>query len=184
MQLHDESEATTLHEYNEQTGYTGSSHYYEPFSGEPFQQRQAYYPPTSGYGPASYAHQPIAGTPPLSDSRFAAILSYSFGWLTGLLFTLFGGQNRFVRFHALQSLVFFGTINLIDVVLFRIMLSGLHHMIILLLICMLSFLLLNFIAFVSWIVAMVQAGRGVYFKLPFVGEWVERRFNLHATPLW
>ena len=183
MQLHNDPQATPLHEHNEQPEYMGSSHYYEPFSREPFQQ-QAYYPPISGYSPISYTHQPFAGTPPLSDSRFAAILAYSFGWLTGLLFTLFGGQNRFICFHALQSLVFFGTINLIDFVLLKIMIGGWDHNSILLFMCLLLFLLLNFIAFVNWIVAMVQAGRGVYFKLPFVGAWVARRFNLHATPLW
>ena len=168
---------------NERSGYMGSGHYYEAPFGQTFQQ-QTYYPPMSGSGPASYGQQPFAGTPPLSDSRFAAVLSYSFGWLTGLLFMLFGGQNRFVRFHALQSLAFFGAINVIDFGLFQFMFRVAHYFDGLLVVCILLCLLLNFIAFVSWIIAMVQAARGVYFRLPFVGDLVARCFGLNSPPHW
>ncbi len=184
MQWHNDLEVTTRHEYNERTGYTGSSHDYEPSSAQMFQQQAYYCPPISGYGPAPYGQQQFAGTPPLSDSRFAAILSYSFGWLTGILFLLFGGQNCFVRFHALQSLVFFGTINLVDFGLLTVMAGGWHHNHFLLFGCVLLFLLLNFIAFVSWIVVMIQAARGTYFRLPFVGELVARCFDFNSRPRW
>ncbi len=181
MQWHNASEAATRQEYNERTGYV---HEYEPSSGQTFQQQQAYYPPMPGYGPAPYGQQQFVGTRPLSDSRFSAILSYAFGWLTGLLFLLFGGRDRFVRFHALQALVFFGAINLVDFGLLIVMTGGWHHDHFLLFGCILLFLLLNFIAFVSWIVVMVQAARGIYFRLPFVGELVARCFDLNARPRW
>jgi uncharacterized membrane protein len=180
MQMHNDREAT----HSERTEYMGSSHYYEPSSFNQTFQQQASYPPLASYGPTSYSQKPFTGVPPLSDSRFAALLSYSGGWLTGLLFTLLGGQDRFMRFHALQSLVFFGTINLLDFGLFISMLSFAHHMHILLIPFILTFLFLNFIAFVCWIVVMVQAARGVYFRLPFIGDWVARRFDLNALPRW
>ena len=122
MQMHNDREAT----HGERTEYMGSSHYYEPFSNQTFQQ-QAAYPPLASYSPSSYSHKPFTGVPPLSDSRFAALLSYSGGWLTGLLFIFLGGRDRFIRFHALQSLVFFGAINLISFGLFVSILSFVHH---------------------------------------------------------
>ena len=43
--------------------------------------------------------------------RLAAAISYVFGWATGFIFFLFAEKhNRFVRFHALQSFLFFGGI--------------------------------------------------------------------------
>jgi len=179
MQMHNDREAT----YGERTEYMGSSHYYEPFSQQTFQQ-QAYYPPLSSYGPTTSQQKPFMGVPPFSDVRFAALLSYSGGWLTGLLFMLLGGRDRFIRFHALQSLVFFGAINLLDFGLFISVAILVHHVYIMFIPFILTFLFLNFITFVCWIVVMVQAARGVYFKLPFVGDWVARRFDLHALPRW
>jgi uncharacterized membrane protein len=174
MQMHNDQEAT----HGEQTEYMGSSHYYEPSSNQTFQQ-QASYPPLS-----NYKQKPFTGVPPLSDSRFSALLSYSGAWLTGLLFLLLGGRDRFIRFHALQSLVFFGMINLIDFGLFISMLFLGHQSHVLAIPFILAFLFLNFIAFLCWVVVMVQAARGVYFRLPFIGDWVARRFNLNALPRW
>jgi len=174
MQMHNDQEAT----HGERAEYMGSSHYYEPSFKQTFQQ-QASYPPLS-----SYNQKPFTGVPPLSDSRFSALLCYSGVWLTGLLFLLLGGRDRFIRFHALQSLVFFGMINVLDFGLFISILSFAHHMHMMAIPFILAFLFLNFIAFVCWIVVMVQAARGVYFRLPFIGDWVARRFDLNALPRW
>jgi uncharacterized membrane protein len=194
MQMQDNREAPPSYEssqeYTEQPGYMGAPHSSDPSMGQPFQQR-AYYPPTPDYGPAPfgqqrYGQQQFAGAPPLSDTRFSALLSYAFGWVTGLLFLLFGGQDRFVRFHALQSLVFFGALNVIDVGLLGIIRgSWWYHGHLVALLGLLVFLALNFIAFVSWIVVIIQAARGLYFRLPFVGELVARCFGLNAArPRW
>jgi len=199
MQRHDDINATPLYENNERFGYMGSSQYYEPPASQTFQQQtynppmpdsasasqqQMYDSPISSYGSASYGQPSFAEAPPLSDSRFAAILCYSFGWLTGLLFLLFGGQNRFIRFHALQSLVFFGAINVIDFGLFNFVraVADYSHLLGFAGVC--GFLLLNFIGFVGWIVVMVQAGHGKYFRMPFVGELIAQRLGLHSTPRW
>jgi uncharacterized membrane protein len=189
MQKQDDREANPLHEYTERTGYMGSSHYYEPLAGQAFQQ-QTYNPPMPGYGQASYGQQSFAEAPLLNDFRFAGVLCYSFGWLTGLLFLLFGGQNRFIRFHALQSFVFFGAISIIDVgiIYFLSAVSDLEilwaYTSLVMFGCLLGLLLLNFIAFVGWIVAMVQTGHGKYFRMPFVGGLVARCVGLHSTPRW
>ncbi len=42
------------------------------------------------------------------DPNVAAALSYSLGWVTGLLFFATEPHNKFVRFHAMQAMLVFG----------------------------------------------------------------------------
>ena len=44
------------------------------------------------------------------------------------------------------------------------------------------FLLLNFIALIGWCVAIVQASRGKYYRLPFIGDLVAASIN-RGTPV-
>jgi uncharacterized membrane protein len=39
------------------------------------------------------------------EENIAGALCYVLGWLTGIVFLLLEKENRFVRFHAIQSLV-------------------------------------------------------------------------------
>jgi uncharacterized membrane protein len=43
------------------------------------------------------------------DPNVAAALCYSLGWVTGLVFFMTEPQNTFVRFHAMQAMLVFGT---------------------------------------------------------------------------
>ena len=113
----------------------------------------------------------------LNYTGLAAILCYSIGWLTGLLFLLFARENRFVRFHALQSLAFFGGINLLDIALVKLVM---YHLPYLSHLAIPGFLLLNFVAFIGWCVAIIQASRGKYYKLPFIGDLVAASINRGA----
>jgi uncharacterized membrane protein len=143
---------------------------------------QVYQPINNELAGSSYSQQGLFSTPlPHNDARFVAVLTYLLGWFSGLLFTLFARENRYVRFHALQSLLFFGGINVLDVALFLVGVR-LHHFEPFIgplfpLIFLLSFFLLNAIAFVGWLVAIVQAYRGVYYKLPLVGDIAEQSFK-------
>src|SRR5678809_616815 len=40
------------------------------------------------------------------DENIASLLSYVFGWVSGLIFFLIEKDSRLVRFHAMQSLLF------------------------------------------------------------------------------
>ncbi len=173
------------------TGYAGASQ--EACYEYPPHEQQYTYTTTSQQ---PYGQQPVqvfvqitqgqpAATKPFDGSRIAAALSYTLGWLSGLLFFLFSDGNRYVRFHALQSLLFFGSINVFDILFiwgmthFRLF-SFLPYMRYLGGLSILFFLLLNFVAFVGWFVALFQAARGTYFKLPIVGELATRL--LHVGP--
>ena len=102
----------------------------------------------------------------------AAGLSYVFGWVTGLIFFLIEKQNRFVRFHAMQSILFFGGLVVIDILLSiigRLPFIGIFTG----LIGILVFL----VGFVGWIVLMINGFQGKYFKLPIVGDYAEKYAN-------
>jgi uncharacterized membrane protein len=51
------------------------------------------------------------------DENIAALLSYVFGWVSGLIFFLIEKDSRFVRFHAMQSILFNALIVVVAVVL-------------------------------------------------------------------
>ena len=182
MQWHTSTQQN-LHPQNQQDSYHGyvgwsqelppTGEYQQEEPRHTFQQQECQ--PPRGFEPISYIQQEqVQPALALNYTSLAAILCYSIGWLTGLLFLLFASENRFVRFHALQSLAFFGSINLLDIALIRI---GMLHLPQLSWLAALSLLLLNFIAFIGWCVAIVQASRGKYYRLPFIGDLVAASIN-------
>lgn len=98
-------------------------------------------------------------------ARTAGWLSYLFGWVTGLIFLLLERENRFVRFHAMQSLLFFGAISILEAVFNHIPYFGFVSA------------GLGLVWFVCWIVLMVAAHRGRYYKLPVIGDYAEKWAN-------
>jgi uncharacterized membrane protein len=107
----------------------------------------------------------------------AALLSYVGGWLTGLIVFLID-KRPYVRFHAAQSIVVFGALQLIRVVIaatfglgwgFGSVGTTLHLGAGLILLDTLSLLSL-----VLWIVCIVKAYQGVRFKVPVAGEIPEK----------
>jgi uncharacterized membrane protein len=108
------------------------------------------------------------------DANMAAGLSYLVGWITGLVFFLVEKQNRFVRFHAMQSIIWFGGLTVLFVVLSVLEMIPFVGLI---LFCLSG--LLAVLGIVSWVILLVMAFQGKYFKLPVVGDYAER---YAATP--
>ncbi len=107
------------------------------------------------------------------DPKLAALLSYVLGWITGLLFFVIE-RNRYVRFHALQSILF----NL------ALLVIGLAYSLVSLFLGVIPFLgaviafLLSVVigvgGFVIWIMLMVRAYQGQWYKLPVIGDWADQ----------
>jgi uncharacterized membrane protein len=105
--------------------------------------------------------------------RTAATLAYAAWWITGLIFWLLE-KDRFVRFHAAQSITAFGTIAFLIVGF-----GGLAG-------ASLSFLPAAFVpllgaAFVTWIggvalwlLTMWKAASGDVFRIPLAADWADR----------
>ena len=97
------------------------------------------------------------------SENIAGLLCYVLGWISGIVFLLIEQENKFVRFHAIQSIVVFGAITVIQIILGFIPIIGL----------VLSYIIW-LISLVLWIVLMVKAYQGQKYKLPWAGEFAER----------
>jgi len=97
------------------------------------------------------------------EPTVAGALSYLLGFITGILFFIVEKDNPFVRFHALQSIIFFGSLFVVMIFFSIIPILG-----------FLVNFLLSLCAFAIWLFMMVKAGQGVAFKLPLVGDIAER----------
>ncbi len=129
-----------------------------------------------------------APVPPVSvaggglTENTAAALSYVLGWITGIIFFVID-KRPYVRFHAAQSMLTFGGLHIIRIVLAMIfgagfLFGGYHrHMgyggwgSFGLGLGLLS--ILSLLTFVLWIVCIVKAASGSRFMLPIVGPIAE-----------
>jgi len=98
------------------------------------------------------------------QANVAGLLCYLFGFITGLIFFLIEKENKFVKFHAMQSMFLFGGIFLANILLMFIPVLG-----------PIVSILLSLLAFVIWVVLMVKAYQGETFKVPIVGDIVEKK---------
>jgi uncharacterized membrane protein len=100
------------------------------------------------------------------DSNIGGLLSYVLGWITGLIFFLIEEKDEFVRFHAMQSLIVFGAITVLSIVL------GLLFMVPYIGPVLGSFFWIATV--VLWIILMVKAYQGERYKLPIAGNLAEK----------
>jgi len=109
------------------------------------------------------------------QANMAALLSYLAGWITGLIFFLIEKDNKFVRFHAMQSIIVFGAFSALGIVIsvFASLAIAIHAYFLLPLIGIFS-TLLWLVALILWIVLMIKAYQGEKIKLPIAGDIAEK----------
>jgi uncharacterized membrane protein len=110
-------------------------------------------------GPPPGTVAPSAGL----QENVAGMLCYLVGWLTGLIFLLID-KRPFVRFHAAQSIVVFGLLNLIRLV-FVFGFFGPHYYALFSVWSLVS-ILLSLITFVLWLILMITAYQGKRVEIP------------------
>ncbi len=100
------------------------------------------------------------------DENIVAALSYLGFWISGIIFLLIEPDNKFVRFHAMQSLLIFLPLSLL-------------------------IFIVGWVPYVGWIIAdflgfgalflilifVVIAYRGILFKVPVVGTYAYKLVN-------
>jgi uncharacterized membrane protein len=96
------------------------------------------------------------------DENVAGLLCYVGWWVSGIIFLILEPQNKFVRFHSLQSIIVFGIITVAASILRWIPPSGWLGGIV------------GLIGIALWIVLMVKAYQGEKFKLPWAGNVAEK----------
>ncbi len=91
----------------------------------------------------------------------AAALSYVLWWLTGIIFLLIE-KDKFVRFHAMQSIIIFGGLTILMFVpIIGWILSP----------------LLWIVGFILWLILIFKAYQGEEFKLPFIGDFAKKQLG-------
>ena len=96
------------------------------------------------------------------DRNLAAALCYAGAWVTGIIFILLEKEDKFVRFHALQSILVFGAFT------------------ILMMVPVVGWILSPFLwilSFVVWLICIVKAYQGEEFLLPFVGQFAKSKLT-------
>ncbi len=96
------------------------------------------------------------------NRNVAGMLCYLVGWITGLIFFVVEKDDKFVRFHAIQSMITFGGLTMLFMTLGFIPVLG-----------WLLFPILGLIQLVLWILLMIKAFQGERFKLPVIGDLAE-----------
>ena len=103
-----------------------------------------------------------------------AALTYLFGWVSGLVFLLLEKENKKIKFHAMQSLITFGGIHILMIILSAILfplffvLGGIISILI---------PISGLLAFVLWLILIVKTYQGEQFEVPFVGEFVKKQIK-------
>ncbi len=100
------------------------------------------------------------------DPKVAGLLCYLGMFITGILFLVIEKKSRFVKFHAMQSIMVTVVLIVINIVLGFIPIIG-----------WLVGLLLSPLTFVLWIALMLLALQGKWFKLPIIGDYAEQQAN-------
>ena len=99
------------------------------------------------------------------EPNLAAALSYLVGFVTGIIFLVVEKENRFVRFHAMQSTLLFAGIVLVDILLQIVPILG----------ALVVFLVVLPASAILWLFMMFKAYQGEEFKLPLVGQMASDR---------
>ena len=100
------------------------------------------------------------------DQNLAGGLAYLLGPVTGIVLLLIEPENRYVRFHAFQSLFTFVSIAVLVLILSGVPVIGR-------LVWAASFLA----TMVLWVYLMYKALMGERYKLPFIGDWAENQLK-------
>lgn len=153
----------------------------QQYSGGPQQQQQyapgqqqsnTYVPPSSVRG--SFGGQSSSSTNQVS--RRTAVISYLGLCFTGIVIFFYGRKNRFIQFHAAQSIVVFTPLVIVYAIL-EFIIGILSHILIIgwILAPIFGFVagLIVIVGVILWLLLMWQAYRGVTFRLPIAANYAD-----------
>lgn len=98
------------------------------------------------------------------NENLAGLLCYAFGIFSGIVFLIIEKDSRFVKFHAVQSILLTIFLIILKTALGYIPLLG-----------WLLSLLVGPASFILWIVMMVKAYQMEWFELPVIGDIAKKQ---------
>ncbi|MBI3282540.1 DUF4870 domain-containing protein [Candidatus Curtissbacteria bacterium] len=108
-----------------------------------------------------------------TNRNIVAALSYFLGFITGIIILVVERDDKYVRFHAMQSTVIFTGLFVLNLILSVVFGS----------LTFLGFLaavvnsVVTVAALLIWIVSMIKAYQGQVFKWPIAGDFAEKQIK-------
>jgi|GEM_PF-1398949 len=90
------------------------------------------------------------------DENIESALCYALGWITGVVIFILETANKTVRFHAMQSIIVFGGLNVLIIVVGMFLGP--------------ASILVSGLGLALWLVLMIKAYNRENFKLPVLGD--------------
>jgi len=100
------------------------------------------------------------------QENLEGLLCYLLGWVTGIIFLIIEKENKFVRFHAVQSIIVFGAYTVIAIIFGWIPFIG-----------WILTSLLGILAFILWLLLMYKAYQKQMYKVPIAGNFAEKQIK-------
>lgn len=100
------------------------------------------------------------------NQNLMGAVAYLLGFITGIVLLIVEKENKFVRFHAMQSTIVFGGLFVISFVLGLVPVLG-----------ALVDSLLWIVGLILWIVLMYKAYQGELYKLPYIGKIADEQLS-------
>lgn len=100
------------------------------------------------------------------DENVAGLLTYTVGFVSGIMFFVLGKNSRFIRFHSMHSIL----LSIISIILFFILA-------IIPAIGWFMFILIIPAALILWIALMLKAYRREYVRIPIITAIVNKQIS-------
>jgi uncharacterized membrane protein len=128
--------------------------------------------------PSEGAARPEAESSTGLSANVAGLLCYVLMWVTGIIFVVLEKKSTFVKFHAWQSIMTFGVLTAVQIVLSILgaiatvtFAPGLGVF------AWVLTVIVGVIMFILWIILIIEAGTGKMWKVPGAGDWAEKQAN-------
>jgi len=108
------------------------------------------------------------------DENIEGALCYLGFWITGIVFLALEDNNKFVRFHAVQSIVVFLPLTILGWILGGFFGFGYWWGPSLYFLLWIGWIF-NIIAIILWLILMLKAYMGEKFKIPIAGDIAEQK---------
>jgi uncharacterized membrane protein len=128
--------------------------------------------------PSEAAAKPETESSTGMSANVAGLLCYVAGWITGIVFVVLEKKSKFVKFHAWQSIMVFGVLTVVQIILSILNAIAISTF---------SFGLWQFAHVLSvifgviiaglWIALVILAAQGKMWKVPGAGNWAEKQAN-------
>ena len=106
------------------------------------------------------------------DENIAGALCYILGIVSGIVLYILEKDNKFVRFHAVQSIIVFGSLIVVQWILVPVFF---YVPVIGSIFGSLLSLIVSLLGLVLWILLIVKAYQGETYKVPVLGDIAEKQ---------